>query len=291
MKALRSIPVLILAVATLAACNGPSKEQLEIANSVRADSISNLRNELVLQVMEGSQFVNEINKELAKARSLTGVPARQLHAAAELADANEERKQVLARITQLVERLGAVQGRVVGLRTQLADKDSAFARKVAEYEQMVADVNLAAERQKAEFQVVIDGQTTRIASLTHQVDTLTGTVGQLTSDRNTAYVVVGTKAELIKKGVLVPEGTKRFLVLGAKPLVPARELDPSVFTRIDRLTDSTIILPDGVYKIVSRQNVAHVSSLGKGGTVAGAFKIEDPEQFWSTSRFLIIVRS
>jgi multidrug efflux pump subunit AcrA (membrane-fusion protein) len=290
MKVFRTVPVLMLAAATLVACSGSSKEELQISNSLTADSVSSVHNELLQQVMEGTRFVNEINKELAKARVI-GAGTRQLQPTAELVDVNEERKQVVARISQLVTRLDQVQARLATARTQLAEKDSTLAAKVAEYELMVAGINQAAEQQRAEFQAVIDSQTAKIASLSKQVDTLSGTLGQLTSDHNAVYVTVGTKAELIKKGVLVPEGAKRFGIVGPRPLVPARELDSSAFTKIDRMTDSTIILPDGVYKIVSRQNTAHATRVGKGGKVAGAFKIDQPEQFWSTSRFLILVRS
>jgi hypothetical protein len=287
MKALRSIPFLLVAVASMAACSGPSKDELQTANFQRADSIANLRNQMFEHVLDGTRFVNQI-----KARSLSGPTSRQLEPTSELADANEERKQVLARITQLVERLHGVQGRLNGVRKQLAEKDSVLTQRIGEYEKMVADVNEAAERQRVEFQAVIDGQTTKIAALSKQVDTLSGTVGQLTAEQNAVYVVVGTRKELVKKGVLVAEGSKRFGVVGSRTVVPSRELDPGAFTKLDRLSDSTIILPDGVYKIVSRQSGAYATPPSvKGGRYAGAIKIEQPERFWSTSRFLILVRS
>ena len=295
MNARRSTQILMFAVAvasTFAACSkGPSKQELEVANTVRADSLSNLRNELLEQVMEGTRFVNELNKEISKAKSLT-VPPRQLQSQAELVDVNEERKQVVSKITQLVTRLDQVQSRLANARTQLAEKDSSLSAKIAAYELMVAEVNQAAEQQRTEFQTVIDGQTVKIASLTKRVDTLTGKLGQLTSDHNAVYYVVGTKSELMAKGVLVPEGRKRFLVAGARPLAPSRELDPGAFTKIDRLADSTIVLPDGEYKIVSRQSSAYTTpQVAKGGKISGGLKIEQPERFWSTSRFLIIVRT
>src|SRR6185503_1291067 len=112
-----------------------------------------------------------------------------------------------------------------------------------------------------------------------QVDTLSGVVTQLTSDHNTVYFVAGTRAELVKKGVLVPQGKKRFLVAGPRAVVPARDLDPSLFTRIDRTTDSTIFLPDGVYKIVSQQNPAYVSPELSKGSKIGELKIEQPDRF------------
>jgi hypothetical protein len=293
MRSARLYPALgiVIAATVAVACAGPTKEELETANTMRADSIANLRNQMFEQVLEGTRFVNLINEELAKARSLTGPAARQLQPMAEIADANEERKAVLVRITQLVQQLHGVQGRLNGVRKQMSDKDTAFAVKIAEYEKMVADVHAAAEQQRLEFQTVIDEQTARIASLTGQVDTLRGTVGQLTSEQNAVYVVVGTKKELLAKGVLVNEGPKRFGLVGSRPVVPARELNPASFTKLDRTTDSTIVLPDGVYKMVSRQGGSYATPpTVKGGRYAGAIRIEQPEKFWSTSKYLILVK-
>lgn len=290
MKALRLIPVAVLATVTLTACSGPSRTELEVANASGADSIATLRQDLLEQVMAGAGFVAEINRELARARSLGS--SRQVQPVAEIADANEERKAVVRRINQLVTRLESVQARVASMRTQLADKDSALSAKVTEYEQIVAQANEAAERQRIELQNVIAAQGVTIAALTRQVDTLTGALGQVTSDHRAAYYVAGTREELQQKGVLVPQGRKRFLVAGRKSLVPARDLDPGVFTRIDRLRDTTIVLPDGVYKIVSQQNGHYVVPESvKDGRIGGAITIDQPERFWNTSRYLILVRS
>jgi hypothetical protein len=294
MKAQRFVPVLLFASASVlvfGACEGPTKKELVAVNTAQTDSLSNMRNELLEQVMEGTRFVNEINKELSKARSLA-TPPRQLQSTAEIADANEERKQVVARISQLVARLDQVQARLSNARGQLAEKDSALSGKIAEYERTVAEITQSAEKQRAEFQTVIDGQAVKIASLSNQVDTLSGKLSTLTAVHNQVYYVAGTAKELAAKGVLVPEGRKRFLVAGARPMAPARELDPTVFTKLDRLADTTIVLPDGEYKIVSRQSPTYATpQVSKGGKIAGELKIDRPEQFWSTSRFLILVRS
>ncbi|HEX3866737.1 MAG TPA: hypothetical protein VHV78_08295, partial [Gemmatimonadaceae bacterium] len=153
--------------------------------------------------------------------------------------------------------------------------------------------------QRADMQKTIDQQTQQIASLNGKVDTLnqvrvalTDTVGQLTTEKNTAYYVVGTRDELIKRGILVAEGQKRFLVLGSRNVAPARELDPSEFTKIDRLSNRTITLPAGQYEILTRQNPVYaVPQATKDGKIEGGLTIDKPEQFWAPSRFLIIVRS
>jgi hypothetical protein len=292
MITVRRLPVLVATLAAVAACSGPSKKDLQADLALRSDSLFYVQNQLLEQVIEGTRFVNEINEELTKARGINLGSARQLQSSAELVDANDERRQVITRITRLVERLDAVQGRLAGMRKEVAVKDSTLRMKISEFEQMLAEAFNSANRQRAELQMVIDSQTVRIAELSGQVDTLSGELGRLTTDQNTVYVVVGTRQELIEKGVIVPEGSKRFLLVGARPLAPARDLDPSLFTRLDRRTDRTIVLPDGEYRIISRHSPAHATSeVTKKGTLVGALSIEEPERFWNGSRFLILMKS
>lgn len=302
MKTLHAVPFLILS-ATLAACTTDTRKQLDrlaYADSIRVDSLATVRRELLDAVMTSGEFINDINAELARARVLASKPT--LMTTAEIPDPNAERNQVVARITHLVARLDSVQTRLSSSRllvAQLSKQDSALLVKVAEYEKSVEALHIAAETQSAEFQAIVDGQTTHIAALTTQVGTLdqarlalADTLGRLTMEKNTAYVVIGTKEELIKKGVLVAEGSKRFVVVGSRPVKPARTLDPSVFTRIDRTVDRTIVLPAGKYEILSRQNPSYASpKVPKNGKIAGVMTIEQPEQFWEASPFLIIVRA
>jgi hypothetical protein len=293
MKTLRAVPV--LAIAALAACTSETQKQLDVlahVDSVRVDSLAAVRQELLEAVMASAGFMNDINAELAQARFLVTKPT--VMGTAEIPDPNLERNQVIMKIGQLVARLDSVQNRLSSARASVAiltRKDSALMVKVAEFEKSVADLQAAAETQRAEFQAVIDGQGAKIAGLTTHVGTLKDSVGKLTAEKNAAYVVIGTREELIKKGVLVAEGSKRFLVAGARPVKPARTLDTAAFTKIDRTIDRTIVLPAGNYEILSRQDPAFASPAPKKGKINGILSIEQPEQFWETSPFLIIVRS
>ena len=92
--------------------------------------------------------------------------------------------------------------------------------------------------------------------------------------------------------MLVEEGRKRFLVLGGRTVEPARELDPSKFTKIDRERDRVINFPAGDYVIFSRQNPTYASPFAsKGNAMSGGIRIDQPDRFWEPSRFLIIVKS
>jgi hypothetical protein len=114
----------------------------------------------------------------------------------------------------------------------------------------------------------------------------------LTAYKNTVYYAVGTKDELMKKGIITKEGSK-FLVFGGSRLEPARNLSPEGFTAIDKTTNTSIPLPhtDKKYKIISRQSPTYLASgVSKDGKITGTIEIAQPEEFWSASKYLILVQ-
>jgi len=308
-KLIHTIPVVLLSAAILTGCDTEAKKQLAViahADTLRVDSLGKVRQDLVNEVMASTQFVTEINTELAKARSLSGKQPTELETNTEQLASSEQRRAIVSKISRLVARLDSVQNRLASARSriaQLSKSDSALVMRVAQYEKSIGELQAAAQKERADFQADIAQKTIAIAALNGRVDTLnttlntvrtafTDTVGQLTSEKNAAYYIVGTRDELIKKGVLVQEGGKRFVVVGGRQIQPARELDPASFSKIDRLTNRTISLPEGEYQILSRQNAAFAKpQVAKDGKISGALTIEQPERFWEASRFLIIVRA
>jgi myosin heavy subunit len=310
---MRLFRLILPCVVLLAACDTKAKEQLATlshVDSLRTDSIVSIKNDLLNEVMTSTQFVNSLNEEMAKLRSRK--PAKLTTALSRESDINaikEERAAVLARIKELVARLDSSEARVANLRaraSKLSAHDSLLVAQVAQYEKTIADLRQTVESQKAEYEATIAKQNTQIASLNQKVDTVTrenvklagektaliDTVGNLTSEKNTAYYVIGTKDELVKQGVLVEEGRKRLLIVGGRTVSAARELDAAKFTKIDRLRDRVINLPAGEYQIFTRQNPAYASPFAsKDGKISGGLRVDQPEKFWEPSKFLIIVKA
>ena len=298
--------VLLSLVVLASACDRTAKEQLHAlahADSLRTDSLVSIKNDLINEVMASTQFVNDINTQIDKVHRLQAArPTVRLTRGSELSQVKDERDAVLGRITALVARLDSAEGRVAILRaraSRYAVHDSSLMGQIATYSKTIADLRNTVEQQRTEMQAIIDKQNVQIASLNQRVDTLQrdsaalgDTVTRLTVEKNAAYYVVGTKDELVKKGILVEEGHKRFLLFGGRSVEPARELDTTAFTRIDRRTERTIKLPAGEYTILSRQNPAYAApDTSRDGKIAGGLTIQQPDRFWATSPFLIIVRS
>jgi len=309
---MRALRLVLPCAVLLAACDTQAKQQLTTlahADSLRTDSLVAIKNDLLNEVMTSTQFVSAINDEMSKLKSKT--PAKLTAAGAnesQITDIKAQRAEVVSRLRAMVARLDSSEARIATLRARaatLSKHDATLAKQVEQYSRTIADLRATVETQKAEYEATIARQNTQIASLTSRVDTLntanvqlagekaalTDTVTTLTSEKNTAYYIVGTKDELIERGVLVEEGHKRLLVVGGRPVAPARELDPSKFTRIDRLQDRTINLPAGDFRIFSRQNPAYASPFqSKDGKISGGLRVDQPEKFWAPSKFLILVK-
>jgi hypothetical protein len=127
------------------------------------------------------------------------------------------------------------------------------------------------------------------------VDTLGTAVEELRTENNTVYYVIGTEDALIESGIVEKQGGSRVLFIFGKTgetLVPARDLDPAMFTPIDKWEVTDIVLPSAEkeYQIVSRQDVSTLATPpNEKGRVTGSLQILSPTEFWAGSRFLIVV--
>jgi hypothetical protein len=171
--------------------------------------------------------------------------------------------------------------------------------QISTYKQTIEDLKTAAEQQRAEQEAVIADQRTQIATLAGQVDdlnftaaSLRDTVGHLTAYKNRVYYAIGTKDELLRSGVVTKEGSK-FLIFGGTRLEPARKPNLDAFTMIDKTQTLSIPLPrtDKKYKIVSRQSPEYLAGeVSEKGQLKGVVEIASPEDFWSASKYLILVQ-
>lgn len=293
--------LLMLVVIAIAGCN---RSQAELQKALaEAQAAEAQKDTLLTEVLETTQFVSDLNSELAKARSVAiaagdeerGVPGAQQD--------REQRKATLLRIQQIIARLNESEAKLTAAEERAKSARVRNARLLAQistYKKTIEDLKTAAEHQRAENEAIIAEQRSQIAVLAGQVDTLDkerttlrGSVARLTTYKNTVYFAVGTKDELLKNGVVTKEGSK-FLVFGGTRLEPARDLNTAAFTAIDKTQTLSIALPrtDKKYKIISRQSPSFLAGdVSKKGEVRGVVEIAAPEEFWLPSRYLILVEN
>ena len=297
---MRHISLITMLVFALLGCDRRHAELQKALSDTQAAEAQ--KDSLLTEVLETTQFVSDVNSELAKARSIAIINAGEDGGPPGAARDREERKATLARIQQVIARLNESEVKLTAAENRAKTARIRNARLLAQistYKRTIEDLKAAAEQQRAENEAIIADQRSQIALLAGQVDTLDrerntlrGSVANLITYKNTVFYAVGTKDELIEKGVVKKEGSK-FLFFGGTRLEPSRNLNPEAFTAIDKTQTLSIALPrsDRKYRIVSRQSPTFLSGdVTEDGDVKGVVEIVSPEEFWSPSRYLILVQ-
>ncbi|HET6778245.1 MAG TPA: hypothetical protein VFH26_05110 [Gemmatimonadales bacterium] len=297
---MRYVGLFLVLLTSIAGCD---RNRAELAKALAESRAAEAQKDsLLTEVLETTQFVSDLNSELAKAKLVSvgadggdpGVPGAQQD--------RESRKETLERIQQVIARLNESEAKLTQTENRAKNAKIRNARLLAQistYKQTIEDLKTAAEQQRVEQEAIIADQRTQIATLAGQVDNLNfqaaslrDTVGHLTAYKNRVYYAIGTKDQLLRDGVVTKEGSK-FLIFGGTRLEPARKPNLDAFTMIDKTKTLSIPLPrtDKKYKIVSRQSPEYlVGEVNEKGQVRGVVEINSPEEFWSASRYLILVQ-
>ncbi|MBP6444743.1 MAG: hypothetical protein KA267_12020 [Gemmatimonadales bacterium] len=296
---MRKIGLAIAAVVALSGCvSKKSYDQLVLEQQ----RVTEQKDSLVADVLAATQMVTEINTDLARVKALGVSPVAG--GDRPLAGRAEERAVLLGKVREVIARLDAAEQQIEAQKKRIGGLSAERTKLVAQldtFQKSINDLRAAAQEQEA----MITEQKVQIATLTSKVDTLNQKTAQLTTEKtavqdtlvrvidesHVVYYAVGTKEELLKRGILVTEGSK-FLVFGSKTLQPARDLKPELFQRLDRRRDTVLTVPEPnkEYRIVTRQSASFLAStVMSNGKVKGDLHISSPE-FWDGGKFLILVR-
>ena len=170
---------------------------------------------------------------------------------------NEQMKKLIENLTQQMEEKDR---QLQALREELDKKDI----HIAELDERVADLN------------------TNVSNLTEETNQKSQTISQQDKQLNTAWFVFGTKEELKEHNVLTDGGFLK------KNKTLAGDFDKSYFTKIDIRIDKEIKL----YSKSAKMLTAHPSSaytLQRDANKQYVLRITDPQLFWSTSKYLVVL--
>ena len=301
----RSSLVAGVALVALAAC-GPSKEHVaqDSTKAVAATKEHDLSLQLNAQkdsltriVLQADEFISHVDSSLNTAKGVSKKTAdKELDP---IARSVENRKLIMARVDALVKRARETSA----LLAKQNRNNAALLAQLKSDSIMINDLNATLKRQEGEITMLasrVDSLRTESAQLASNLaqtkTTLASTTDSLTSVQtahNKAYVAIGTENELVQKGVATREGGMNLLVMHpGRTLQIARDPDPSAFTPVDQRQLSVITVPDTTrrYRVISRQSLDHAEVLDRDkDTFRGNLKIKDPQGFWGTSRYLVLV--
>ncbi len=263
-------------VFVVAACGTSAETERKLAELEQANA---QKDSLMQAVALSSRLLSDINVEIAKVK----VRGR-LNVSSE--------SPVTASSDTLIAKLRYVVTRVRETESQLSQSR----QRIKTLTNLSDSLRATLDSTASNLQAVIATQKQTIDLLTDQVNTLTAENVALRDSLSTGYYVIGTKAELKKRGILTEQGGGRVLFIlwrTGKTLQPARNLDPSLFTAIDTRKVTQIPLPSAraEYRIASLQDLSYVAEERKNNKYSGtpSLTITSPVDFWRNSKFLIIV--
>jgi hypothetical protein len=277
--AVRGLALSLVLMLPLAACNrGPSQEVQQELSTLRAQ-----RDSLIREEAAKTQTMQRLSHALEEIQGTTGggaLPPESL------------RDRITAIATErdnAQNALATAQRRIRSLTRQRASlRDSLQSTRA------LSDSLLSMQRDS--LSSLHSAMTTSVDSLSQQVTAVSDTLRGLEKEHYTVYYAIGTEKELLDSGIVTKEGGARFLGFlwrRGETLVPARSLQPDAFKAIDLRTTTDIQLPaQGTYKLVSRQDVQYLDPTPDetGRFTGNDLKINDAQNFWQHSRFLILER-
>ncbi len=305
----------LLALAAMAAVGCSTTPRGQVVRSIPSDSteyfrtqvqematVSAAKDSLVRDLAETTRLLADINTELAKVSTERRAVEPVVSPESQLATSASERAQVLKKVQDLTARLRNSESRLAASqrRVRALTQDSDSLRTVlADFQTTIDGLQALVEGQKttiANLEAELGATKAEVAALAESNQLLTDTVSAMTTRENTVYYVVGTKKDLMDKGVIREVGGTRFLIFTrtGETLKPAEDLDPSLFTAIDRRQVSEIPMPrpDKQYRLVTNQNLTFSNvPADANGRIRGTLQITNPESFWTNSKFLILVEN
>jgi chromosome segregation ATPase len=269
-------------------CTNKEKEeaalqQVQYANS----SKDSLENEMV-------KVMDEINKNLDMIRDKQGMVANTptaeniskkeeiLHNISLINALIEDNKFKIDQLTKQAKKLGKENSAMAKLAKQTKQRIEKQEEEIAMLKEQLAQ----AEFKIADLNVKLDEAQVANEVLTSEKTLLTETNTKLDKDLNKAYFTYGTYKELKEKNIVEKKGG--FLGVGKKEaLASAFTKNRSSFTEVDIREMKTIPIQGKKPKLVTHHPDGSYSwQVGENGF--SSLNITKPEEFWSTSKFLVV---
>lgn len=282
---MKKIIIMALSVMTLTACNnGKMQEEndaaqhiidsLKAANSSQAAELDEMM-DMINQVNEGFRIIKEAEGRVdVSDGNIEG--DRKVQIAENMAFIQQTMQQNRELISQLKDKIARSGGALKSLSKQIEMLEQQMTTQKARIDELEAQL---AERDQVIAQQTekIDQLNDNVAELTTENEEKTATVAAQDKELNKAWFVFGTKSELKEQGIL-QKGE----------VLKSGNFNKGYFTQIDIRYDKDIRL----YSKSAELKTVHPAGsyqLTKDSQGQYELHITNPTEFWSTSKYLVII--
>lgn len=193
-------------------------------------------------------------------------------------------EQIVADIQSIYDIMNKNKQRLASMRTKMKESNNQNAELEKFITRLTADIE-AKDAQITDLKTQMEQLNVAMTNLNVNYQEVTQESEVKTEKLNTAFYAFGTAKELIKNGVLTKEGG--FIGLG-KIQKMKDDFNKNYFTKVDISTTNTIILAAKKAKMITTHPSGSYKIEGADGK-AEKLTITNSEDFWSTSKYLVIV--
>jgi len=283
----------------LFACNQGKIDELESQNADLQGKSTEYKlgwDAAVNEIGEYMGMMNEIDSNLMEIKKTEGLIDANLNM--EGRSKQQQKDDIIANIATLNDLIQKNKNLV----NELDKKYKGTNLKVKELDKQIAMLNeqlVQKENDLLALKTELEKANYQIASLNTELSTVTvakqvleeqntqqaGVIAQQTDDLNTAYYISGTFKELKELGVVDKEGG--FIGIGAnKELVS--NFDASAFTKIDIRKFKELSINSKSATVITKHSTDSYT-LVEGDKTVEELVIENPDEFWKTSKFLVVL--
>lgn len=282
MMLLVSISVLIV----FSSCNN-NKEQiarLKVSN----DSLLSLGFQKDTTVIAYVAAFNSIQANLDSIKGKEMIISKSTKGGGELKqDAKDQINQDIKSIYELLQKNRRI---VAGLKSRLKKSNA----RIVELEKMIETLNAQIEAKDADIAVMkadLEKLNIKVAELNTSVENLSAansskaqTIDEQTKALNTAYYIIGTSKDLKARNVITKEGG--FAGIGRNKKLK-EDFNKELFTRIDITTFRGVALGKKAVSVITNHPKTAYSITG--AKTKDSLVVKNPAEFWTSSKFLVIV--
>ncbi len=279
-----------LSVLVLVSCGQHKKEIAQM--QAKQDSIAQVAVQKNNTILEFIDEMNEIQSNLDSIKTIEKIISIEKASGIEMKSGAKERiAEDIALINELLQKNKA-------LAKSLTNKYRASNAKIAELEKTIDNMNKQMAEKNADIASLskeLDALHINVADLNLKIETITAESEKTIWEKeqafkeqadamNTAYWAFGTKKELTDKNVIEKEGG----VFGlGKTLALKKDFNRDYFQKIDIREFKQLSLNTKKAELLANHpaDSYHLS----GTNTVEALMIDKPNEFWKTSKYLVVV--
>ena len=274
--------VVLSAVALFAACNRVSEDQYKKLQSER-DSIAKATEVRDSSINQFLLAFNEIERTLVDIKDKEKIV--NISSPSELSQSQKDQIQrdildMYERIKYYKKKMGKMQRQFKAMNIKIGQMKKMITRLELEIKEKDAEIE-ALRTKLTSMNIVADSLFKNIDILTSKNEEQVQVIVEKTNKLNRAYFVIGSKKELIEKGILDKKG-----MFGKVEM--KNDLNKEYFTAIDisKTTGIPVFSPKAQLISVhpSKSYTMHIA-----GNQIDSVKITDAEEFWSVSKYCVII--